>query len=279
LTRGLAVGVAVIFAGASVSARAEVGAPADMGVRDDMLAADMRTADLLAPPRDAASANVSRGAHAGSPVAAALDDFDFGNYESVVQQLRPIVENGATELRVQADREEVLRDYGIACALTNRQTAAEGAFLLLLRAQPGAHLDAALVRPEAVALFEAVRARHREELLAAYRKGRPRYFMFLNVLPLVGQIQNRQWRELIGFGASEVLLLSGTATTAGLLYRFQGNDHTFSGHQSAYKPLQTLNVVGFSLLLAVTVSGIIDAFVVGARRRTHEHRQEQQLGF
>src|ERR1700748_3592077 len=74
--------------------------------------------------------------HAESPIADALERFDFGDYEGVVTRLRPIVENGARELPLQVDRIEALRIYGIACTLTDRKTAAEGAFLLLLREEP-----------------------------------------------------------------------------------------------------------------------------------------------
>ena len=95
---------------------------------------------------------------AQSPSAAlqrARDEFDFGKYEEVVAGLRPLVEalELARELPEKADRLEALRVYGIACTLTGRRTAAEGAFLLLLREEPSTQLDPALVRPEAVAFF------------------------------------------------------------------------------------------------------------------------------
>src|ERR1700749_4421122 len=113
--------------------------------------------------------------HAQSPIADAIERFDFGDYEAVGTRLGPIVENGGRELPLQVDRIEALRVYGIACTLTDRKTAAEGAFLLLLREEPKTQLDARLVRPEAVAFFDEVRSRHREELLAVYRRTVPRY--------------------------------------------------------------------------------------------------------
>jgi hypothetical protein len=246
-----------------------------MGPPDDMIAQPIaRSADGNRAPT-----TLTTSPHAGSPIAAALDDFDFGDYEGVVTRLRSMVENGARQLPNNADRLEALRIYGISCTLTDRDVAAEGAFLLLLREDPAMHLDAALVRPEAVDFFEEVRARHRNELVRAYRQGRPRYYFFADILPLVGQIQNREWRKLAGFASAEVALLASTITTAVLLERWQGNDLTFHGHSEAFGPLRVVNNTSFGLLLAVTTAGIVDGFVVGALRKRAERKHELQLGF
>ncbi len=238
--------------------------------------------------RDADGA--SRSAHAGSPIARALDDFDFGDYEAVVARLRPIVDNGARELREKADRLEALRVYGIACTLTDRKTAAEGAFLLLLREEPSTRLDAALVRPEAVAFFDEVRARHREELLAAYRKNRPRYYWVLDLIPLAGQFQNRQWKKGVGFGAAELALLGGSIITYGLLTSWEQSDHTFVAkdptgtmvlhdYRHDRDVVRPINITCFTALLGVAVAGIVDAFIVGARRQRRERQIESHLGY
>jgi hypothetical protein len=219
-----------------------------------------------------------------TPIAAlklARDEFDFGNYESVVARLRPLVDalELARELPEKADRLEALRVYGIACTLTGRKTAAEGAFLLLLREEPSTRLDPALVRPEAVAFFDEVRARHREELLAVYRKNRRPHYWAVDLIPIAGQLQNRQWQKAVAFGVSEAALLATNITTGVLLDRFAGDSHTFSGHTGAYTPLVAVNYTSFALLLGVTVAGIIDAFVIGARRVEHDRKAEAQLGF
>jgi hypothetical protein len=210
----------------------------------------------------------------------ARDDFDFGNYEGVVARLRPLVEalELVRELPQKADRLEALRVYGIACTLTARKTAAEGAFLLLLREDPSTRLDPALVRPEAVAFFEEVRARHRAELLAAYRKNRRPHYWALDLIPLAGQMQNRQWKKAIVFGSIELALLAANITTGVLLKDYQGNTHDFGTHQSAFEPLRDVNRISFGLLLGVTATGIVDAFVVGARRADRDRETEARLG-
>lgn len=210
----------------------------------------------------------------------ARDEFDFGRYEDVVGRLRPLVEalELSRELPEKADRLEALRVYGIACTLTGRRTAAEGAFLLLLREEPSTQLDPALVRPEAVAFFNEVRARHRAELLAAYRKNRRPYYWALDLIPLAGQMQNRQWKKAIVFGAVELLLLATNITTGTLLGHYEQTDHTFT-HASAFDPLRDVNWISFGLLLGVTAGGVIDALVVGARHAERDRQSEARLGF
>ena len=211
----------------------------------------------------------------------ARDEFDFGNYKHVVAELPPLAEalELARELPEELDRLEALRVYGIACTLTGRRTAAEGAFLLLLREEPSTQLDPALVRPEAVAFFGEVRARHRAELLAAYRKNRRPYYWALDLIPLAGQLQNRQWRKAIVFGAVELVLLATNITTGALLNHYEQQDHTFTGHSGAFEPLRDVNWISFGVLLGVTAGGIIDAFVVGARRAERDRQVEARLGF
>ncbi|MCU1283146.1 MAG: hypothetical protein JWM53_6692 [bacterium] len=210
----------------------------------------------------------------------ARDEFDFGNYEAVVGRLRPLVEalELVRELPQKADRLEALRVYGIACTLTGRKTAAEGAFLLLLREEPSTRLDAALVRPEAVAFFDEVRARHRAELLSAYRKNRRPHYWALDLIPLAGQMQNRQWKKAIVFGAVELALLATDITTGVLLNHYEGPAHDFDGHRSAYEPLRDVNWISFGVLLGVTAAGIVDAFVVGGRRAERDRQTEARLG-
>ena len=93
------------------------------------------------------------------------------------------------------------------------------------------------MRPEAVAFFAEVRARHRAELLAAYRKNRRPYYWALDLIPLAGQLQNRQWKKAIVFGAIELALLAGNITTGALLGHYEDRHHQFSGHTSEFRAL------------------------------------------
>src|SRR5207245_2566457 len=127
-------------------------------------------------------------AQAADPVHVAEERYELGDYEGVVQVLRPLVDAEVPDLPKE-DRIEALRTYGIACVLTGRRIAAEGAFVLLLRADAKTELDPTLVRPEAVALFVEVRQHWRAELVTAYKKTRGRRWAILNLLPPAGQFQ------------------------------------------------------------------------------------------
>jgi hypothetical protein len=209
-------------------------------------------------------------------VGQALERFEFGDYEGVVTLLRPVVESDRQELPP-ADRAEALRTYGIACLLTGRRIAAEGAFVLLLRAEPSTHLDPRLVRPEAVSYFEEVRARYRAELVTAYRKGRPHRYWFLNLLPPVGQFQNRERKKGYAFGAAELVLLATNLTTGLVLRDWEGPTHEFTGHVETARALMPVNLVSFVALLTVVAYGIVDGFVVGQLLTRKEKRVEERL--
>jgi hypothetical protein len=236
-------------------------------------------AALWLPTRARADEPPPSSPHFGSPIAQALDRFDFGDYEGVIALLGPLVENGAQSLPLQVDRIEALRVYGIACVLTNRHVAAEGAFLLLLREEPSTRLDPRLVRPEAVAFFEDVRSRHRRELVELYRRTRPRYHWVLDLIPTAGQFQNRQPTKGFIFGGLELTLLAGYVTSYGLLRTYGEGDHTFPGHTAVADYAKPIQYTCYGLLLSVTVAGIVDAFIVGARQQRAEREQEQRLGF
>src|SRR5579859_202154 len=107
-----------------------------------MVALLLITVPVRAEPNPAATAIVR----------AALDRYELGDYEGVVTALRPLVDADTPGLSP-ADRVEALRTFGIASILTGRRVAAEGAFVLLLRADPHAEIDPTLVRPEAAAFF------------------------------------------------------------------------------------------------------------------------------
>jgi len=208
----------------------------------------------------------------------ALHRFEFGDYEGVAAELESLVSpsNDGRALPP-GDRVEALRAYGIACAVLGRTTAAEGAFLLLLEADPTASMDRELVRPEAVALFEGVRARNRATLRAAYQKGRGRRYAVLNLLPPAGQLQNHDYKKGYALLGVELALVALDVTSGSLLYSWRGAHDEFPGHASAARALRPVNWVSFGALISVVVYGIIDGFVVGHRRKLEERHALERL--
>lgn len=209
-------------------------------------------------------------------VRAALERYEVGDYEGVVTALRPLVDADAPGLSP-ADRVEALRTFGIASVLTGRRVAAEGAFVLLLRADPHAELDPTLVQPEAAAFFQEVRARWRAELVQVYRKSRGRRYGILNLLPPAGQFQNRERRKGYTLLAAEVALLTTNITTGVLLNQWEGPNHLFVGHESTARALMPVNIASFAVLLSVISYGIVDGFVVSRRLTLQERREEKRL--
>jgi hypothetical protein len=209
-------------------------------------------------------------------VRVALERFDVGDYEGVVTALRPLVDADASGLTA-ADRVEALRTFGIASVLTGRRTAAEGAFVLLLRADPRTELDPTLVRPEAAQFFEEVRARWRAERVAAYKRNRGKRYGILNMIPPAGQFQNRQHGKGYALLAAEIALLATNITTGVLLNQWEGPNKLFIGHEDTARALIPVNSTSFALLLTVVAYGIIDGFVVGHRMTLEEKREEKRL--
>lgn len=214
-------------------------------------------------------------------LAVALHRFEFGDYEGVVVELESLLESlvepRSTTLS-RADRLEALRAYGIACALVGRRTAAEGAFLLLLEADPGTTMDPALVRPEAVQVFDEVRTRNRATLRAAYTRGRGRRHAVLNLLPPAGQLQNHDYKKGYTLLGVELALIALDVTSGSLLYSWRGTHQDFPGHADAARALRPVNWVSFGALIGVALYGIIDGFVVGHRRAAEEARILDRLG-
>ena len=206
----------------------------------------------------------------------ALERYELGDYEGVVQALRPLVDVDAPGLSA-ADRVEALRTFGIASVLTGRRVAAESAFVLLLRADPRSELDRTLVRPEAADFFEQVRARYRAELVQIYKKSHGKRYAILNLLPPAGQFQNRQRGKGYGLLAAEIALLATNITTGVLLNEWEGPNHLFTGHEDTARALIPVNIASFAVLLSVVAYGIVDGFVVGHKLTLQEKREERRL--
>ena len=209
-----------------------------------------------------------------APLDEALARFEAGEYEAVVGTLRAVVDAG--EPADPVDRAQALRVYGIACVLTGRKVAAEGAFLLWLRLEPSARLDPSLVRPEVVDFFDDVRRRHVADLLLEVERHRPRSFA-LNLLPPAGQYQNGERAKFYVVLGLEVALLAVNLATGITLYTDRnGMDGTFADSERASN-LRTLNWVSFGALMAVVVYGVIDGFAVYGRINRKLLRDENNL--
>ena len=195
------------------------------------------------------------GVSAASPLGDALGRFEQGEYQAVVNILRPVLDARG---RDRAEVAQAYRIYGIACFLTDQKPAAEGAFLKWLELEPRARLDAALVRPEVVDYFNDVRARHRAELVEELDEKRPRTAV-LNLFPPVGQFQNGQRVKFGVLLGTEVALLGLNLATGIWLKSKQSDTGTFPDENLA-EEVRSVNWVAFGALAVVLVYGLIDGF-------------------
>ncbi len=189
-----------------------------------------------------------------------LEAVEYGQYAVAVARLRPLVE----EERLQgADRIQALRAYGVSLFLLGRKGGAEAAFLMLLREDPTARLDPALVPPEVIAFLDEVRARHHGVIQRAAKARRPS--AWLNLLPPVGQFQNghkgKGWLVL----SLEVTFLAMDIATYFVARSIPRADGTVAS-EGKFTAVKTLNYVSFSLLIGTVVYGIVDGFYYHAAR-------------
>jgi hypothetical protein len=177
--------------------------------------------------------------------------YEYGDMEMVVDSARLVAEGRSRP----AQRVQALRFLGIGLFLTGRPEGAETAFFELLRQKPDARLDPTHTRPDVVAFFETVRARHATEI----EQARPSKYFLLALLPPVGQFQNGDRGRAVTFAAIEAVSL-GLAIGTYVQLRAWRNpaDDTFGAHTDDARALKVLNNVSLGIFAATVTVGIID---------------------
>jgi hypothetical protein len=166
-------------------------------------------------------------------------------------------------------RAEANRIYGLALFQLGLRTEAETALLAYLKLDPDAHLDPALVPPEALVFFEDVRARHQGEIIRHKpRPPRKRYWL-LNLVPPLGQWQNGQTTKAWILGTTELVLLGANiGTYIALSSMCDESDFTCSSDSAGV--LKTINLVSGVAFVGVYLYGVYDGFRGYARPRVDE---------
>jgi hypothetical protein len=224
------------------------------------------------PPAATAPATPAGALEAAS---AALQAGDFGQAASLAGPVARGTAAGAAGL-ARADRAEAWRLLALSLYFLGRADGAEAAFLEYLKLDVDAHLDPALVPPEALTFFEDVRTRHASEL-ARYRP-RPRRSLLPALLPPLGQFQNGDHLKGWIIGGAELALLTTNLTSYMLLRRWcDTEDQTCAGHVNDARTARTVNIVSGVALLGVVAYGIVDG-VIGHRRQARSE-MPPSLGF
>lgn len=178
--------------------------------------------------------------------------------------------------RSSPDRAEAYRVLGLAQYFLGNRAAAKEAFLWYVRLEPEAHLDPALVPPEAIIVLEEVRAERAAELTAA--RDKPKIKPALNLLPPFGQLQNRQQGKGIVIGGLWVSLLAANVTSWLILKSWCEDDGTCPGHQGSADSLRTFNLVTGPAAALVYIYGVVDGYVVMRRNQRSDQRISLSLG-
>jgi hypothetical protein len=179
-----------------------------------------------------------------------------GDYEGALAITRPLVADAALP---RADLAESFRLHGLSLYLLGREADAEIFLHHFLRLQPEAHLDPALVPPEAVAFLESIRARYEGELRALKPRPKRKRYWLLNLVPAAGQFQNDQAWKGWTFGITEGVLAATWISSYAILVSRCDADLTCSLKRSTAENLRFANLLSGAVWVGVYAIGVIDA--------------------
>jgi hypothetical protein len=182
--------------------------------------------------------------------------YEYGDIDTVVESARAVADGALRP--TPAQRAQALRLLGIGLFVTGRPEGAETAFFDLLRLKPGLRLDPTHTRPDVVAFFENVRARHQDEIRRAH-SAHPGKSFVLSLLPPAGQFQNGNRGRGYALGAIELLSLGTTVGTYVQLKSWVDEaNQTFPGHTETARTLKVVNNAAVGVFAATVIVGIID---------------------
>jgi hypothetical protein len=227
------------------------------GERDAATPAPVAPSAVAPPQSTPPAAGASSETDAATALERALSAFEYGDMDLVVEAARPVAEGRAHPSDTQ--RVQALRLLGIGLFLTGRREGAETAFFDLLRQKPGARLDPTHTRPDVVAFFENVRARHSAEIREAARSRPGGKHLAWAFLPPAGQFQNGDRARGIVYGALEVISLGLAIGTYAQLTKWQNRaNDTFGTHADDAHELKIINNVSVGVFAATVIVGIVD---------------------
>jgi hypothetical protein len=224
-------------------------------------------------------------------LATANDALAAGDFAAAVELAGQALADPAAP--TDGDRAEANRVLGIASFFLGDRLAAEAALLRYLRLDADAHLDPTLVAPEAIVFFEDVRARHADELAASRPKPRRRRYLWLNLVPMAGQLQNgergKAWLVgggtalLVGVNLASFLWLRAHCSTSDGTCSSGPSDPGDPAHRDltdTARTLRVVNAVAGAAAIGLAVYGIVDGFVVYRRqgREAREKERDLQVG-
>lgn len=227
-----------------------------------------------------ALAQSSRGARDIEQANRALD---AGEYEHARVMVHAILDGEPAITR--AERGEGFRILALVNFFEDKLDLSRAAFLEMLRSDPDAHLDPALVPPEAISLLEDVRARNSAELEAYRKKPRKKRYLLLNLVPAGGQFQNGERTKGYVLATGIGLLFSANLGSWLALESYCDNeDRTCSTSDGIDKAdtartLQTVNVVAGVGLISLYAYSVLDGYLGYRRAQRRERESDDYMSF
>jgi hypothetical protein len=198
----------------------------------------------------------------------------LGDWAQVEQLTAPLAPAAHRHALAPVDAAEVHRLLGLAAFFTQRLALAESELWAYLQLDLEAHLDPATVPPEAITFFESIQAKHRAEL-RALREQRtprppPRRSFLLTLVPVAGQLQNREPTKAWVYGVAMGTLALTNVTSYVVLRRWcrEGDgtcDRTGVDHSDGARTLSIVNVLS-GVGLVVTYGVAVTDAILGYRR-------------
>ncbi len=194
-----------------------------------------------------------------TPLALAARQLEDGELVSAERTLRRFL------LQPSAERAEAFRLLGLSLFYQERALEARAAFLDYLLLRPDAHLDPALVPPEAISVFEDVRARNFSEIESRRPKPKKKRYMLLNLVPGAGQLQNGDSAKavVIGLGLGAAI----TANVASYYWLTKNCDKQTRVCGEPDEPsskatdIQVLNQLSGATAIGIYVYAVIDGYL------------------
>jgi hypothetical protein len=206
-----------------------------------------------------------------------------GDYPRAEKSVRSVIN---LERVRRVEHAEAYRILGIIKFYEESLEEARSAFLSYLKLDPDAHLDPALVPPEAITLFEDVRAKNLAEIDSMRIAPPKKRYLMLNLVPVGGQIQNGDTTKAWLVGSSFALFAAANVGSYALLKNYcDGSELTCESNGSdkteTARTLKTVNLISGVGLITVYLYSVVDG-VRGYRRltaRDRRRRQENDMSF
>jgi tetratricopeptide (TPR) repeat protein len=221
----------------------------------------------------AAIARADAPGDAGRALEEASQALEDGQYQRAASAARSAI---AVSQAARLNRTEAYRILGLAEFFAGNLPEAREAFLEFLRLSPDAHLDPAIVPPEAISVFEDVRARHAAELEALRPKPRRKLNWVYSSTPLFGHFYNGESTKGVVISSAAAVFLAANVTSFYVLnqwckpeYGFACRTEAGTDRTSQARKLRALNALSGAALIGVLVYSSVDGFL-GYRRYNAE---------